>query len=248
MNRRLATLLAAPLCAALALPAVAQQQQPQQRRPAQQQQQQQEQQQRPAPQPPQRIDGFASGWGRICQPVQGTDVQGCVVTQEVFGEAGNFLVSLAIQEARPNQRRQLIAIVPLGIAFASGILMRVDDRVAIPAKVGTCLPNGCFAGIDLGDDLLRPMRQGTTFFVTVRTAQGQALDLAVPLEGLAASADGQPLDQAAAQERQRRFQAEIERRQQAFRERMQQQQQQQAPQTPGQPAPAQPGQQPAPQR
>jgi invasion protein IalB len=199
-------------------------------RPAQQQQQQQQAQQPPAPQ---RVDGFASGWARICQPIPGSEQQGCIVTQEVFGEAGAFMASVAMQEPRGEQRRQLIVIVPLGVSVQSGVLMRVDNNVAVPAKIGTCLQNGCFAGVDLGDDLLRPMRNGQTLFITVRPSQGPALDLAVPLAGFAQSVDGQPLAADVLQERQRRFQDEIVRRQEEFRRRVQEQQQQPGAAAPG---------------
>jgi invasion protein IalB len=245
-------------CLALAAAAAAEaqqaQQQPtqtpprqQQQRPAQrpaQQQQQQQQQQAQQPPPPQRVEGFASGWARICQPIPGSEQQGCIVTQEVFGEAGAFMASVAMQEPRGEQRRQLIVIVPLGVSVQSGVLMRVDGNVAIPAKIGTCLQNGCFAGVDLGEDLLRPMRGGQTLFITVRPSQGPALDLAVPLAGFAQSVDGQPLSAEVLQERQRRFQDEIVRRQEEFRRRVQEQQQGTAPPGGGA-APAQPATPPA---
>lgn len=224
---------------------MAQQAQP---RPAQgQQQQQQQQQQRPAqqePVAPRQITGSTTGWVKICQRLEGQEREGCITSQDVRAENGAFLVSMAVQEVQGENRRQLIVVVPLGMALQAGLLVRVDRERALPAKFGTCLQNGCFAGIDLGNDFLQQLRRGQNAFVTVRNAQGLALDLTLPLARLAQALDGPATDLRVVEEQQQRLQQELVRRAEEARQRLLDQQggQQQAP------APQQGGQAPAPRQ
>lgn len=200
-------------------------------------------QQQPAPEPvaPRQITGTTTGWVKICQKIDGTDKEGCMISQEVRAENGAFLTSMAIQEIVGEQRRQLIVAVPLGMALQAGLLMRVDQERAIPAKFGTCLVNGCFAGIDLGNDLLTEMKKGQNIFVTVRNAQGIALDLTLPLASFPKVFDGPATDLKVVEEQQNRLQAELLRKAEEARQRLLEQQgqtQQQQPNGTTPPAPA----------
>jgi invasion protein IalB len=240
-----ATLLAFAFAAVGVAGAHAQQQgqgQGQQQRPAQGAQQrpaqggQQGQQQRPAqPEPvaPRQITGTTTGWVKICQKME-NDREGCITSQEVRAENGAFLVSMAFQEIQGENRRQLIIVVPLGMALQAGLLVRVDQERALPAKFGTCLGNGCFAGIDVGADLLQQMRRGQNAFVTVRNAQGLALDLTLPLATLARTLDGPATDMRVVEEQQQRLQQELVRRAEEARQRLLDQGGQQGGQPPAQ--------------
>jgi hypothetical protein len=86
--------------------------------------------------------------------------------------------------------------------------------------------NGCFAGIDLGNDMLQQMRRGQNAFVTVRDARGLALDLTLPLATFARALDGPATDVRTIEEQQQRLQAEMNRRAEEARQRMIQQQEQ----------------------
>jgi invasion protein IalB len=229
-----ALLVAAALSA---VPAMAQQQQQQQQQPRPAQAQGQGQQQRPAqPQPaqqqaqqpvaPRQITGTTTGWVKICRRIEGTEREGCMTSQEVRAENGAFLASLTLQEVQGEAGRQLIVAVPLGMALQAGMLVRVDQERAVPAKFGTCLVNGCFAGIDLGNDMLQQMRRGQNAFVTVRDARGLALDLTLPLATFARALDGPATDVRTIEEQQQRLQAEMNRRAEEARQRMIQQQEQ----------------------
>lgn len=224
-SRRLAAALAgAAVSIALVASAVAQQQP----RPAQGQQRPAQQQQQPAqPEPvaPRQITGMTNGWVKLCQRIDNTEREGCMITVDVRApENGAFIASAAVQELQGETRRQLVMQVPLGMALQAGLLVRVDQERAVPAKFGTCLENGCFAGIDLGTDLLAQMRRGQNVFITVRNAQGIALDLTLPLRTFAASYDGPATDIRVVQEQQRRLEEEMTRRAEEARQRLLQQQ------------------------
>lgn len=229
-----------------AQPAPAQQQRPAQPRPAQppaqQQQGQQAQPQQDQQQPvtPRQITGTTTGWVKVCQKIEGSgDKEGCVVSEEVRADNGAFLASIALQEVVGEPRRQLIIAVPLGMALQAGLLVRVDQDRAVPAKFGTCLQNGCFAGIDVGSDLLASMKKGQNLLVTVRNAQGIALDLTVPLANFGKVHEGPATDLKVVEEQQRQLEKELEKRALEARQKLLEQQGQQPAPAGGQAPPKQ---------
>ena len=200
-------------------------------------------QQVPAPQaqpnqPPRQITGTTTGWVKVCQKFPNSDKEGCSIEQQVFAENGAFLASMAVQEVSGEQRRQLLITTPLGMALQAGLLVRIDNEKAVPAKFGTCLVNGCFAGLQISTDMVNTMKKGQNAFVTVRNIQGAALDLAVPLTTFGKAHDGPAMDVAALQEQQKKLQEELLHRAEKAREELLKQQGQQ----PGAaPAPSSPG-------
>lgn len=161
---------------------------------------------------PRQITGTTTGWVKICQKIDGSEKEGCVVSEEVRADNGAFLASVALQEVVGEPRRQLIIAVPLGMALQAGLLIRVDQERAVPAKFGTCLQNGCFAGIDVGTDLLAGLKKGQNLLITVRNAQGLALDLALPLASFAKVQEGPATDLKVVEEQQRQLEKELEKR------------------------------------
>jgi invasion protein IalB len=143
-----------------------------QQRPAQPPAQQAPQRPQAEPVAPRPVTGSTAGWTKVCQKIE-NDREGCLTTQEVRAENGAFLASLSLQEVVGLDRRQLIVVVPLGMALQAGLLVRVDQQRAVPAKFGTCLPNGCFSGIDVGPELLAQMRSGQNAFITVPNSRSR---------------------------------------------------------------------------
>ncbi len=179
-----------------------------------------------AQQAPRPISGTTTGWVKVCQQIPDTTPprEGCMISQEVRAENGAFLSSMAVQEMSGEARKQLILAVPLGMAIQAGLLLRVDNNSAMPAKYGTCLANGCFAGVDMGTDLLNAMKKGQNAYVTVRNAQGVALDLVLPLATFAKAYDGAATDLKVVEEQQKKLQDELVRRAEKTREELLKQQ------------------------
>lgn len=187
---------------------------------------QQQQQRQAAEQPPRPVTGTTTGWVKICQPIPETTPprQGCLITQEVRAENGAFLGGATIQEVQGDPTRSLQLALPLGLALQAGFLVRVDQGVATPGKFGTCFPNACFGALELGTDMLNAMRRGQNVLVTVRNAQGVALDLVMPLATFVRAYDGAPTDLQVVEEQQRRLEEELARRAEQTRQQLMQQQ------------------------
>lgn len=167
----------------------------------------------PAPRqpPPPTIDatGPASGWIKVCQ--RAGDREGCVVQQEIYGESGGFLASVAIQMVTGEARRRVVMTLPFGLWIEDGVQVRVDQRPPIPAPFGTCLANGCFAAVDLTPELLQNLRQGQRLTLAVRPPDASIVNIPFALTNFAAIFDGPGADAAALQAHQERFDAEVRR-------------------------------------
>ena len=174
--------------------------------------------------PPKQLVGTTTGWVRVCQKMKDNDKEGCSIRQDVVAENGAFLASLAVQEVTGQERRQLIVTTPLGMAIQAGLLVRIDEDKASPAKFGTCLVNGCFAGLEINMDLIGSMKKGKNAFVTVRNIQGAALDLTIPLTTFAKAYDGPATDVQALQLQQKKLQEELLKRAEKAREELLKQQ------------------------
>ncbi len=176
------------------------------------------------PEPPKQLVGTTTGWVRVCQKIKDTEREGCSIKQDVMAENGAFLISMAVQEVTGEPRRQLVITTPLGMAIQAGLLVRIDSEKVLPAKFGTCLVNGCFAGLDITTDMVGNMKKGKNAFVTVRNIQGAALDLTVPLTTFAKAYDGPAMDVQALQESQKKLQEELLKRAEKAREELLKQQ------------------------
>jgi invasion protein IalB len=191
-----------------------------------------QQAQQKAPEPPKQLVGTTTGWVRVCQKMKDNEKEGCSIKEDVVAENGAFLASLAIQEVSGEQRRQLIITTPLSMALQAGLLIRIDSEKVYPAKFGTCLVNGCFAGLDITMDMVNAMKKGKNAFITVHNLQGAALDLTVPLTTFAKAYDGPAMDVQALQESQKKLQEELLKRAEKAREELLKQQGGQTPVAP----------------
>lgn len=189
----------AALALALLGGSAAAQQRPQARQPA-----------APAPPPATEATGAVSGWIKQCQG-EG-EARGCVVQQEVYGLDGNQIATAAVQETQAGQRRRMVMAVPLGLWIEDGVQVRVDQRAPLSAPFGTCLPNGCFAALDVSNDLLQVLRQGQRLVLAVRTPDRGQVNILMPLDGFGAAFDGPAADAQALQAHRQRFEEDLKRR------------------------------------
>lgn len=229
-------------------PAVAFAQQPQQRpaqRPAQPAQQQ------PAPAPAQADQGAANSaenlaavqtpWVKLCDQVPvdertpPTTKKLCMVVQETRAENGQMLASVQIRDLEGEKPRLIIA-VPVGMSLQPGIRVVLEGQgQAQPQamRYEVCLPNACFAQMELQPEFLNRMKRSNQLSIQVVNMNNRAISLGMSLQGFQASYDGAPVDPQAYEEQQRRLQAELQRRGEEAQRRLQEQQQRQQGGAPG---------------
>ena len=238
--------------ALLMAPAVAfaQQQQPQQRpaQPAQQQrpaQPAQQPAQAPAQAPANSAENLAAvqtPWVKLCDQVPvdertpPTTKKLCMVVQETRAENGQMLASVQIRDLEGEKPRLIIA-VPVGMSLQPGIRVVLEGGQGQPQpqamRYEVCLPNACFAQMELQPEFLNRMKRSNQLSIQVVNMNNRAISLGMSLQGFQASYDGAPVDPQAYDEQQRRLQAELQRRGEEAQRRLQEQQQRQQGGAPG---------------
>ncbi len=222
--------LALALVPALAL---AQAQQPQ--RPAQRPAQ-------PAPTPPaapaagaDSLGAIQTPWVKLCDQVPTdertppTTKKLCMVVQETRAENGQMLASVQIRDLEGEKPRLIIA-VPVGMSLQPGIRVVLEGQgqpQPQALRYEVCLPNACFAQMELQPEFLTRMKRSTNLNIQVVNMNNRAISLGMSLQGFQASYDGEPVDPKAYEESQRRLQAELQRRGEEAQRRLQEQQQRQ---------------------
>ncbi|WP_439574881.1 invasion associated locus B family protein [Phreatobacter sp.] len=230
------------LGAALALVpamALAQAQRPAQR-PAQPAQQQPAAPQTPAAPaagtPDPNLAAVQTPWVKLCDDVPVDERQPpttkklCMVVQETRAENGQMLASVQIRELE-GERPRLIIAVPVGMSLQPGIRVVLEGGAGQPQpqalRYEVCLPNACFAQMEMQPDFLTRMKRANNLQIQVVNMNNRAISLAMSLQGFTQSYDGAPVDPRAYEESQRRLQQELQRRGEEAQRRLQQQQQQQ---------------------
>jgi invasion protein IalB len=80
-------------------------------------------------------------------------------------------------------------IAPFGLALASGVTLKIDDRGAEkPFAFSTCLPAGCVVPLDLDAGLTKSLVSGKILTIVVTAADTrQPLSFSISLNGFAAA-------------------------------------------------------------
>jgi invasion protein IalB len=175
-------------------------------------------------------------WVKLCDNVPTdertppTTKKLCMVVQETRAENGQMLASVQIRELE-GERPRLIIAVPVGMSLQPGIRVVLEggQGAAQPQamRYEVCLPNACFAQMEMQPDFLNRMKRSNNMNIQVVNMNNRAISLGMSLQGFSASYDGQPVDPKAYEESQRRLQAELQRRGEEAQRRLQEQQQRQ---------------------
>jgi invasion protein IalB len=128
-------------------------------------------------------------------------------------------VSAAIRQVEGNDKRQLMVMVPLGMAIQPGLRAtvypkelwekaqkneKIDEKQLKPVdlKYSLCHPAGCTAEVEASAELVESLRTGGGLLVLAMNAAAQPVAFPVPLEGFGAAHAGAPVNnQAYAQAR-----------------------------------------------
>ncbi len=202
-----------------------------------------------APAGQENLAAIQTPWVKLCDNVPvdertpPTTKKLCMVVQETRAENGQMLASVQIRDLEGEKPRLIIA-VPVGMSLQPGIRVVLEGQgqpQPQAMRYEVCLPNACFAQMELQPDFLTRMKRSTNLNIQVVNMNNRAISLGMSLQGFAASYDGAPVDPKAYEEQQRRLQAELQRRgEEAQRRLAEQQRQQQGGAAPAVPVPGAP--------
>lgn len=142
-------------------------------------------------QPQQNV--LATKWTKLCQLSEQTKKETCVVTQNLHSETGQMLAAVTVIEEKGAQKLFRIA-VPLGMLLEPGLRVVIDQNAPLEAKYAICVPDGCFADLQINDDFVGNLKKGKALIVQTINHVGRTVNITFPLTDFGKSYDGPAID------------------------------------------------------
>ncbi|WP_165184394.1 invasion associated locus B family protein [Caulobacter soli] len=142
----------------------------------------------PALAAPDKPDGAAGPlWSKQCtRDDAGREI--CYVEQYAVAMPGNtVLLNVSMAFTGQGGRARLVITAPLGVQLIPGLVMTIDAGKPVTLPFESCHAGGCRMIVELDEQSLDQIRRGAGMTVRFVNADGKALDIPVPLKGLAAA-------------------------------------------------------------
>ncbi len=168
-------------------------------------------------------------WVKICDKVPTDDKnppttkQLCMTLQETRAENGQFLASAQLRELEGDAKKQLIIAVPVGMLIQPGIRVVLDSGQPQNMRYELCLPNACFAQIEVNADMVARMKKANNLNIQVVTIGNRPITLAMSMSNFAKVSEGPGTDPKEYELQQKRLQDELQRRAEEARKRLESQ-------------------------
>lgn len=134
--------------------------------------------------------------------------------ERLSGDSGLVIVSAAVREIEGQKQKQLLIMVPLGMAIPAGVEAKIDNqKVPIKLRFTLCHAGGCTAETEATADIIKRMKKGQRMIVAALTATGRPYRALVPLTGFAKTNAGKPIDNKVYAQARRNLMLQIRKRQ-----------------------------------
>lgn len=174
-------------------------------------------------QQPQQQRELPQGWFKVCSKQEDVDV--CNVQNIMVAETGQLLTGVSLIEVKGKTNRRIFQVtVPTGRLMPPGVGMQIDGGQTQKIDYMICLPDRCIAEGQLTDNLVNSFKRGSELTLTSVNFQNQPNPIKVTLAGFTASFDGEPMQQADIEDRQRRIQDFVSRNTEDFATRLREEQ------------------------
>lgn len=116
------------------------------------------------------------------------DQRNCEVIQNIVvqGQSQPF-AQIGFGKLAPDQPLYFTAVVPVNVSFPSAVEIATgtDDKRPVELDFTRCLPQGCFASVELTDDVLKRWRAASgPGSMSFKSGQGQNLRVPISFRGL----------------------------------------------------------------
>ena len=123
-------------------------------------------------------------WSKRCVKEGDRDV--CFIEQYAVAMPANaVLLNVLVGFMAPEGKPRMIMTAPLGVLLAPGLTMSIDAGKPVTLPFESCQAGGCRVVADLDLSSLDRFRDGERMTVRFVTADQKAMDIPVPLKGLA---------------------------------------------------------------
>jgi len=125
-------------------------------------------------------------WQMSCDTPPGASAEQCAIIQNVLAEdQPNVGLSVIVLRTADREARLLRVLAPLGVLLPNGLGLNVDGTDMGRVAFVRCLPNGCIAEVELDDDLIKVLSDGTSAIFVVFKTPEEGVGIPVSLKGFA---------------------------------------------------------------
>lgn len=125
-------------------------------------------------------------WQMSCDTPPGASFEQCAIIQNVLAEdQPNVGLSVIVLRTADREARLLRVLAPLGVLLPNGLGLNVDGEDMGRVAFVRCLPNGCIAEVELDDDIIDVLSNGTTALFVVFKTPEEGVGIPVSLDGFA---------------------------------------------------------------
>lgn len=104
-------------------------------------------------------------------------------------QTGMRVAEFAIGRHGGGEMARGVIVLPLGILLPPGVTLQIDEGEMFRFDVRYCTVDGCYAYVDLSDQLLDLMRSGGQAVFRFRTYGGEVIDMPMTLAGFTKAYD-----------------------------------------------------------
>ncbi|TWG94173.1 invasion protein IalB [Mesorhizobium sp. J18] len=163
------------------------------------------------------------GWFKACSKQEEVDI--CNVQNILVADSGQLITGVSLIEVKGKVNRKVFQItVPSGRLIPPGIGLQVDSNATQKIDYSICLPDRCIAEAPLNDQLVAAFKKGSNLTLTSVNFQNQPNPIKVSLEGFTSAYDGEPLQQADIEERQKKLQEFVSKNNEEFAKKLKEEQ------------------------
>lgn len=125
-------------------------------------------------------------WQMSCDTPPGASFEQCAIIQNVLAEdQPNVGLSVIVLRTADREARLLRVLAPLGVLLPNGLGLNVDGTDLGRVAFVRCLPNGCIAEVELDDEIIKLLSEGTNAIFVVFKTPEEGVGIPVSLDGFA---------------------------------------------------------------
>ena len=99
----------------------------------------------------------------------------------VLNQTGQVITEISIRLPTGSGQPVMMIRVPVGLFLPAGIGLQIDERPPLQLTVQTCDLKGCYAGMQIPQDLLGAMKAGSKLAVTFQNLTRQSITVPMTL-------------------------------------------------------------------
>lgn len=129
-----------------------------------------------------------TNWSARCVNSDEGAVVDCRVTQNIaLTKTGQRLLAVVVRIPTNSRTPAMTLNLPHGLFLPAGTTLQIDKTPPKEILVETCDAKGCYASLDVDDDLLTGLKKGSTLTVTFQNLAKQPIVVPVTLVGFTAA-------------------------------------------------------------